>query len=385
MEKYSAYRDPGTGIQPFLSPVPPQGSESLATILRPGLYLLGTIRCILVLLLGLVYFIVVQTVCFLLSPLPFVYKPVTDVLTAVIARLSLLAVGIYWVPVEVVRRKKGRTSVKESWSPKPGDVIVSNWISWLEIAWLAFRFNPTFVLPVTAPIEITASQTPSSSRITPGRKTGTGSAAISPPLQNRAQTKRADVLGFTEVSLLRIISVCGHVPPYGSGTSSALRSFEDVLECAKKARRPIVLFPECTTSNARGLLRFANMFKGVPAPVKDFNVFLMCSRIDPPTALLPTLSLPIPSSHPSINPIPHILSISSSILPHALSIRLLAPSESPSSGTFLLNEVLSGSTFGEDVLSEVCATLISEIGRVKRTGMGWEDKAMFLDFYRGKS
>ncbi len=38
----------------------------------------------------------------------------------------------------------------------------------------------------------------------------------------------------------------------------------------------------------------------------------------------------------------------------------------------------------EDVLSEACAALIAQIGKMKRIGMGWEDKAAFLEFYQGK-
>lgn len=33
-----------------------------------------------------------------------------------------------------------RISVREKWHPKAGDVIITNWISWLEIVWLAFRY-----------------------------------------------------------------------------------------------------------------------------------------------------------------------------------------------------------------------------------------------------
>jgi hypothetical protein len=72
------------------------------------------------------------------------------------------------------------------------------------------------------------------------------------------------------------------------------------------------------------------------------------------------------------------------IMPLTLSIRLLAPSESPSSGVFLLSDALPNGGSSEDVLSEVCANLIAQLGKMKRTGMGWEDKALFLEFYRGK-
>ncbi|THH11504.1 hypothetical protein EW145_g637 [Phellinidium pouzarii] len=386
MEKYSAFRDPGTGIQPFLPPVHPQGFESCAaTILKPAAYILGAIRTLLVLALVITYIVVVRGVCILLSPVPPLYRVVSYYTTAIILRLILFTVGLYWIPVEVVKRKRGRASIKEVWNPKAGDVIISNWISWLEIAWVALRYNALFVLPVTAPVENTSSPGPSSPGVTSGRKIGLGVAAVTVHSREHTPTKRADILGFTEISLMRMIMICGCVPPYGLARAGmSPLSFSEVITRAKKTGRPIALYPECTTSNGRGLLRFSNLLKNIPVPVKNFNVFIMCARVDPPTALSPTLSIPIPSSRQVFNPIPHIFSVSSSIMPHTLSVRLLAPSQSPSSASFLISEVLSGNTGGDDVFSEVCATLMTELGRLKRTGMGWEDKTMFLEFYRGK-
>ena len=100
---------------------------------------------------------------------------------------------------------------------------------------------------------------------------------------------------------------------------------------------------------------------------------------DPPTTLAPSLSLSIPSA---LNPLAHVFKLSTSFAPLTLSIRLLAPSESPSSGSFLLSDFLTGPH--EDSLSECCAALIAQIGKFKRTGMGWEDKASFLGFYQDK-
>jgi len=46
-----------------------------------------------------------------------------------------------------------------------------------------------------------------------------------------------------------------------------------------RARGPIVVFPECTTSNGRGLLRFADVFENERnIPVKGYKIFLMCIR-----------------------------------------------------------------------------------------------------------
>lgn len=135
-----------------------------------------------------------------------------------------------------------------------------------------------FILPATDAVEKAISPTSSPLRVTPGRRTGTGSAAIALPNQNRPQVKRAKVRGFVEVSLLRMIRSCGLLPPFGSTGFSTPLSLEDIRMRAKKSGRPVVIFPECTTSNGRGLLRFANVFKDISIPVKDFNVFVMCVR-----------------------------------------------------------------------------------------------------------
>lgn len=101
-------------------------------------------------------------------------------------------------------------------------------------------------------------------------------------------------------------------------------------------------------------------------------------RYDPPTVLSPTMTRSIPST--SFNPIAHLFTITTSISLPAISIRLLAPSDSPSNQLFVASEVITEFA-GEDQLTEACAVLIAQIGKMKRTGMGWEDKASFLDFY----
>jgi len=115
-------------------------------------------------------------------------------------------------------------------------------------------------------------------------------------------------------------------------------------------------------------------------PVKEFNVFIMCVRYDPPTAFSPTITHSIPSS--SLNPLPHVFTLASSLAIPALTIRLLTQSESPSSPAFIVSEVIGSSSRGE--LAEASAVLISQLGKFKRMTMGWEDKARFLDFYGSK-
>ena len=140
-------------------------------------------------------------------------------------------------------------------------------------------FNPIFVLPIPASAEKTTaidSASPSATSpitYTPGRRTGTGSANIQQ--KARSPSTRVPIAGFEQVSLLRIIASTGRVPSFTSVSSD--RASQSIDDIRRTARRPIVVFPECTTSNGRGLLRFANVFN-LNVPVKGYDVYVMCVR-----------------------------------------------------------------------------------------------------------
>ncbi|ETW84557.1 hypothetical protein HETIRDRAFT_171061 [Heterobasidion irregulare TC 32-1] len=376
MEKYSAFRDPGTGIQPFLTPLPPSDSNIVLNITLPLRYLLGVLRTGIVVILASLYTVLVEGICSILLPIPPLYRAVTYVLTAILCRFALFILGFLWIPVETVTRKRGRVGkTEESWTPRAGDLIVSNWVSWIEILWLAFRFNPVFVLPVSSQITpLPASRESTPVMKTPGRRTGTGSAAIHSTSTRSANTP-IPITGFRRVSLLSIICATGQVPLLDSAAKAS-----SLEELRKTVDRPIVVFPECTTSNGRGLLRFAEIFTDRHVPIKGYKVFVMCIRYDPPTAFSPTPSHSIPTSS---NPLPHLFELATALKPLTASVRLLSMSESPSSPSFLVNEVTSGD-FGRDPLSSACGALIAQLGKLKRVGMGWEDKAAFLSFYHEK-
>lgn len=358
--------------------MPPVGSDLLDTVTLPLRYIFGVVRTALVLLFLVVYVVFVQILCLIFIPVPLLHRSVSYIFTSIIARTVLLLLGFFWIPVEQVTRKKGRSQQQsQPWHPRAGDIIVSNWVSWIELLWLAFRFNPVFVLPIPeSPVTASLASQPSAPIThTPGRRTGTGSANVQSP--RKATNTRTRILGYREVSLLSIIRYTGNVPPFGgSASDSSPRALEDIR---KRADRPVVVFPECTTSNGRGILRFSDAF-GEKVPVKSYEVFVMCVRYDPPTVLAPTLTCSIPST--SANPIAHLFTITTSITLPTISIRLLAPSDSPSSQLFIASDVITEFA-GGDQLAETCVALISQIGKMKRMGMGWEDKASFLDFYRG--
>ncbi|KAF5317914.1 hypothetical protein D9611_014523 [Ephemerocybe angulata] len=278
MEKFSNYRDAGTGIQPFLTPLPPAGSEILVQATLPIRYALAAVRTALLLVLLLAYVLIVRVALLIFLPISPVYDLLVHLNTAILGRSALFILGLVWIPVDyITKKRKSALKTEVPWNPKAGDIIVSNWVSWIELIWLAIRFNPIFVLPIPASEASTAQKlpTPSSNAspiaYTPGRRTGTGSANIQQAA--RSASARIPVAGFRQVSLLQMITSTGRVP-YIAGSSDQLKTIEDIR---KKARRPIVVFPECTTSNGRGLLRFANVFN-MSVPVKGFDVFVMCVR-----------------------------------------------------------------------------------------------------------
>lgn len=84
-----------------------------------------------------------------------------------------------------------------------------------------------------------------------------------------------------------------------------------------------------------------------------------------------------------LNPLPHVFSLASTLKPLTMSIRLLPPAESPSSPSFMASEVVSGDV-GDDILSAACGSLISQLGKLKKMTLSWEDKVLFLKLYREK-
>ncbi|KAB5596349.1 acyltransferase-like protein [Ceratobasidium theobromae] len=369
MEKFSAWRDPGTGVQPFLTPVPPQTTRSLTDygtlVLGP---VLGVLRSIIVFALviafGLLHLICMLALCW--ATFSFAYLDFGQF-------LPMLQHGKPSTRMEV--------NTIDKWTPGSGDIVVSNWASWIEVLWLAARYNPIFVLPVCAGPAQSSAQ--NNAPPTPGRRTGTGSAQIA----TASAAPRQQILGFRTATFLEVIRVTGRTPPYDSPITTVTSTIEDIRS---KSDRPVVVFPECTTSNGRALIRFADVFiagkgKHIKHPVKGFKMYIMCARYDPPTSMTPSPTHSIPSHSGTLpNPIPHLFTlIFAPTLTQSLSIRLLAPSDSPSSGSFMASEViLDNGIAPTDEISEACAVLMAQISKLRRVGMGWEDKVAFLDFYR---
>jgi hypothetical protein len=141
--------------------------------------------------------------------------------------------------------------ILSSWAPQPGDIIISNWVSWLEVLWLAARYNPIFVVPVFSP----------QSHQTTKEIGETGN--------------RVTIIGYRTRTLFQMCRSTGYTPQISTDLTLEALPFHSIQASAD---RPIVMFPECTTSNGRAILRFSDSLLDVALPSKKFSVYIMCIK-----------------------------------------------------------------------------------------------------------
>jgi hypothetical protein len=154
--------------------VPPVGSDLLDKVTLPLRYIIGAARIAFVLVLLVVYLVIVKALClilvshslfsFLSITYPTRYQSRPCVVLSRISLRRLSRVVYYWCwgssgfRLSKWQGKKGaylstftpfnlhhilviRRGQQNSlpWNPRAGDIIVSNWVSWIELLWLAFR------------------------------------------------------------------------------------------------------------------------------------------------------------------------------------------------------------------------------------------------------
>ena len=265
-ERFSRFRDAGTGIQVFLPPVPPVGSSSpLHLILLPVGLLVGVLRTLLVIIFSLLWLAFNLTIGHF-------GRPIRSILHSIFGRILLFVIGFTWIAEETISlRGRGRANQSQNtatFAPKKGDVILCNWSSWIDILVLTIKFNPVFIRPVVKPNanDLTSNDDKSSSNANNRRK---GAAArgqqhaqmkVESPKATSGSSNASQIsgeerlLGWNEISFPLMMLESGLCPPTRS-TGSKL-SLEDVI---KKAEGPVVVFPELVTSNNRGLLRFESI------------------------------------------------------------------------------------------------------------------------------
>ncbi|GAA6059064.1 hypothetical protein JCM10212_002035 [Sporobolomyces blumeae] len=360
MEKYSKWRDPSTGVAPFLRPLP-ASTESLPPALVylawPFKLALILVRVTLFVLLLLVQVTLCDGLLALLSFSPPLHYTLTRGVNAILCRAILFVIGVGYISTETVSSKRtgGRATKKAPFEPKQGNLIVSNSSSWIDLVYLSFRHNATFLAPV-------------------------------------ADSTTSSIVGWKCIALWQAIARSGQIPDKVDVKASEKgNGGKSLQECAKTAAGPVVCFPECTTSNNRALLRFADFApSNSVAAATSFtgNVFVMAFKYPQPTRLSPSLTYPQPPSNsPWVLPFAHLSTLCSIPALYTFSIRRLDPTESQTRfGSNATSAPGNGATkTGRGLDWEGVGEAISTLGRFKRTaGLGWKEKEGFFEFRERK-
>ncbi|KAI9823788.1 MAG: hypothetical protein M1819_001135 [Sarea resinae] len=222
MEKYSQYRDRGSGIAPFF-PVPTQPS---------GLYLpihifLFCVRIPILLTVSLTYFFFLQ------------WLPLGSLAKKAILWLMLGVPGIWWIDLQIDGVKKGSLAKHHPKRlPHASSIIASSLTSPIDSLYLAAIFDPIF----------TASYP-------------------STRLVHRISLFRAILRAF--------------LPPQPHPPASATPHLVPLSTLLQKhPKRIIVVFPETTTTNGRAILPFSPSLVTIPPGTKIFPISLRYTPAD---------------------------------------------------------------------------------------------------------
>ncbi|KAL0632571.1 Lysophosphatidic acid:oleoyl-CoA acyltransferase 1 [Maublancomyces gigas] len=224
MEKFSQFRDRGTQIAPFL---PIKGTTSVFQNIYGVLLFL--FRLPFFLCLSISYFLVFQ------------WLPIGSLARKTWLWSILLSSGVWWVDLQVEGVKKGSLAKKANKLPKPHTVILSSFNSPLDAIYIAAIFDPVF----------TASY---------------------------PTTKKVEQITLL-TAILRAFSLPLLSPPKGA----TLATVATLLRA--NPTRTIVVFPEATTTNGRGILRFAPSLDTTPKDVAIFPISLRYTPADVTTPI----------------------------------------------------------------------------------------------------
>ncbi|SCZ90944.1 BZ3500_MvSof-1268-A1-R1_Chr1-3g02407 [Microbotryum saponariae] len=366
---WTILQDPSTGIAPLVYPLPASTDAvppAVKVIVTPFKWLLGFVRTLLVVLLILAHWLLVELLMTTLRIVPPLHSILTRILSALICRTVLFLLGLAWISTETVSlRRTGRSPPSVPFTPRAGDLIVANSSSYVDVLYLAFRYalyppraySYSHCDTILTPMNLNVRYNPYF--LLPCSSLGSKASSSSPSL----------ITSYRVVSLTTALLSSGKLPERSERGMT-------LEEAVSNTNRPLVWFPEATTSNNRALLKLGELVppKTTGGATKAFRLFLLSfntkpkshtsSRYPLPTRLVPSATYPIPDS----TPLPHLFSLTSTPFTTTLHIRRLHPSESPS---------LSSTPRKEEM--EVLAEMLASTGRWKRVkAIDWEMKDGFL-------
>ncbi|KAI8961523.1 hypothetical protein F5Y11DRAFT_225523 [Daldinia sp. FL1419] len=236
MEKYSQFRDRGSGISPFIPSSTP--SSTLSSLLHAGLFLF---RLPLFLSYSALFFLFLDNLPSFLVP---------QIIRKLLLWMFLGIPGIWWVDLQLDGVKRGSLSQQPS-SRFPGNtnrsIIAAQFTSPIDALYLAAIFDPIFT--------------------------------ISFPNTRKVQ----------RVSLLRAILLALSPPVSSPPSPKNLTTLRALVE--QYPHRVVAVFPEMSTTNGKGILPFSPSLLSAPANAQIFPVSI---RYTPPD-----ITTPVPGAYVS--------------------------------------------------------------------------------------
>lgn len=367
-EKFSKFRDPGTGIQVFLTPVAATSSTSasstgsiggLTLVLTPVFVLLGLIRAL------------IGGICWAL------YLASGS---ALLLRVVLFTLGFVRLPVENVVSGGNRRSVSGSkhTSSKAGrtlgkgDLVVSNHSSWIDLLIIAYLYpGIQFVVPIVADnVKTEAKRSEeagaATSRRTPKKNAMSANTRIVTPSAS-ATSNEIPVLGYTALNLTQTLAFVGGLPPCTSQLPANTAVHENLETALRKANGAVAMFPEVVTSNNRALLSF-HILPSTPPAINSTHVLTLKYTPASSTSTTSVYAVPGPTN---------------TMTSHILRVMFLS---NPVRGVGIRHATLQSKEEVDGGWGEAVAGLMSGMARLKRTSIGWEAKREFVQMVvaRGK-
>ncbi|RKF64145.1 putative lysophosphatidic acid:oleoyl-CoA acyltransferase [Erysiphe neolycopersici] len=213
MEKYSQFRDRGSGVAPFFSI-----KSKPAGIYLPIFILLFVLKS---------PFIIIVTSYFLLLH----WLPLGPLFRKAILWIILGIPGLWWFDLQIDGVRKGSLAKKHAGKiPGPSDVIASSFTSPIDALYLAAIFDPIFT--------------------------------ISYP-----HTEKVQVVSLFS-AIFRALNKPEEYPP----KDAKMTDIKNIV--SSNQDRPVVVFPECTTSNGLGILPLSPSLLTVSEKTKIFPLYL---------------------------------------------------------------------------------------------------------------
>ncbi|KAI9889633.1 MAG: hypothetical protein M1814_005141 [Vezdaea aestivalis] len=333
MEKYSQFRDRGTGIAPFF-PIPSQSSGAYL----PLVTLLFLVRLPLLVTFAATYFLVLQ------------WMPLGSWAKKAMLWLILGVPGIWWIDLQIDGVRRGSLARQRfSRLPQPSTIIASSFTSPIDSLYLAAIFDPLF----------TASY---------------------------PHARKVEPISLLTAILRALRGPLEHPPP---GTE--LVDLSTLIQ--QYPSRAIAVFPECTTTNGRGILAFSPSLLSASPSTRIYPVSLRYTPGD--------VTTPVPGAYRRF--LWNLLSRHT----HCIRVRIAESIQTPepesanasansyatnyfdtlqdssrdgaSNGDRLLSEAKPAalSVSEKKTLDQVCEAL-ARLGRVKPVALGVKDKVAFV-------